>query len=224
MADYATLVSARGYVKSSITRLYNFVKSDAFDKATKSILLAKRERLISAFKDYEGYNMKILTTKPQGPESAEDVGEQEDKYVEILARLNDAIAAFDKEDDQLKTNKEATLPLAQIKLPNVQICTFTGKYYGEGREKTAYVDRIPRIHGKESHGTGNCRRSSTTVAVAGLLCKGTRSKAAECLTMCCATSSMPILSSCLIKSCRMWTAAPLLPQLRASSARNLAIY
>lgn len=127
MADYSLLVSARGYVKASLTRLFNYITSDAITKADKSILIAKRERLITSFKEYEEFNMKILATE-EGVKDVEDVGEQEEKYFQMMAKLNNAIAACDIMQGNEKSKRQDSHPLAQIKLPNIEISTFTGKY------------------------------------------------------------------------------------------------
>ncbi|KAI5643353.1 hypothetical protein NE865_04528 [Phthorimaea operculella] len=118
MADIAALVSARGYVKGQITRLHKFLETPEFEKASASLLQTKKELLVSTFKDYVSYNMKIALVKP---DDAEDAGKQEEKYCETLARINDEIDAKKKASGA----EGVHAPMAHTKLPNIEIPTFT---------------------------------------------------------------------------------------------------
>ncbi|CAH2058235.1 unnamed protein product, partial [Iphiclides podalirius] len=221
MCEVAALVAARGYLKASLTRLHKYIAKEEYSTASCSELMAKRDRLISAFKEYERYNIDILS---KNPDDSENVGDQEDKYISTLARLNDEISSRKSSTGDEEDMPRNHTPLAHTKLPSVEIVTFTGKYYGPGHSEVPNIGRIYRFSAKESFGTGNRGRQwKPTASLFEQLCQGSRCKGlGKCVYLCSTFSSMSILSSCLKKSCIQWMLlAP--TQLRVLSTRNLNI-
>ncbi|CAH2057831.1 unnamed protein product, partial [Iphiclides podalirius] len=136
--------------------------------------MAKRDRLISAFKEYERYNIDILS---KNPDDSENVGDQEDKYISTLARLNDEISSRKSSTGDEEDMPRNHTPLAHTKLPSVEIVTFTGKYYGPGHSEVPNIGRIYRFSAKESFGTGNRGRQwKPTASLFEQLCQGSRCK------------------------------------------------
>ncbi|KAL4709394.1 hypothetical protein ACJJTC_001190 [Scirpophaga incertulas] len=61
MEDLKTINVNRGYVKGIVTRIHNFVSDSVeLESSTIASLEAKREKLITSFKEYEEYNKKVL--------------------------------------------------------------------------------------------------------------------------------------------------------------------
>lgn len=121
------MVSARGYIKASLTRIHSFVASEGFKISSISTLQTKKLRLVESFKEYERLNMEIMHLNP---DDTENVGEQEDRYFSSMSRFNDAIAEMSDDYDErdIKTPSSAPQPLAQTKLPNIEINSFNGQY------------------------------------------------------------------------------------------------
>ncbi|XP_073946764.1 uncharacterized protein [Choristoneura fumiferana] len=131
MSDYELKesIAARGRAKASITRLKNSFNKEALLNSELELLLVKRERLITAFNEYDRLSARITALNLE-PDKSDNLDEDdvEDTYLHLLSQL-DAIA------NTLRSNKgnpppdtkPATGP-GKIKLPSVVIPTFTGKY------------------------------------------------------------------------------------------------
>lgn len=120
--DLKRLVASRGYLKTSITRLYNFANDiQGISSATIEALDNKRKRTYQVFSDYEEANKSILYLDP---EDKEDVNEVETKYFHILGVLDKQIKLLERTGC---SNPSATA-LAKVKLPEVHIQNFTGKF------------------------------------------------------------------------------------------------
>lgn len=117
------LITARGHVKGSLTRLHDFAAINLAN-AKLSIVRAKKARLVQHFSDYQQY---VVAVSNIDPEDQEDVEDQENKYDSTLAQFNDRIEALEAEREQTSTPREHAVQ-AQIKLPNIDIAKFTGNY------------------------------------------------------------------------------------------------
>ncbi|XP_063383340.1 uncharacterized protein LOC134675145 isoform X5 [Cydia fagiglandana] len=79
----------RSQCKGTITRIDNFVKDPVcLAAASADILEARKEKLISTLKDYEKVQMDILSID-EG--DGEQVGDIEEKYYSILAKINSSL-------------------------------------------------------------------------------------------------------------------------------------
>ncbi|XP_073960097.1 uncharacterized protein [Choristoneura fumiferana] len=128
MSDYELKesIAARGRAKASITRLKNSFNKEALLNSELELLLVKRERLITAFNEYDRLSARITALNLE-PDKSDNLDEDdvEDTYLHLLSQL-DAIA------NTLRSNKgnpppdtkPATGP-GKIKLPSVVIPTFT---------------------------------------------------------------------------------------------------
>lgn len=115
-------VASRGYIKGAITRLHNYVTNTQLDSISKELLNAKRDRLISAFGEYETICKKILFLDPN---DSEDIEQFENKYFDVLASLEKAISC------KLSNNScdnHSSMSISKIKLPAISIKTFDGKF------------------------------------------------------------------------------------------------
>ncbi|XP_061725978.1 uncharacterized protein LOC133531651 isoform X1 [Cydia pomonella] len=79
----------RSQCKGTITRIDSFVKDpETLAAASADILEARKEKLISTLKNYEEVQMDILSIDEN---DGEQVGEVEDKYYSILAKINSSL-------------------------------------------------------------------------------------------------------------------------------------
>ncbi|KAI5651352.1 pao retrotransposon peptidase domain-containing protein [Phthorimaea operculella] len=118
-ADIKRLRNKRGCYKGAITRVETFVNSAAYNEASEIMLQERRNKLLCAFKDYEEVNSDILFLDPN---DIEDISSVEDKYFNVLAKLNHSLKDL-KEKDTTKP----VLDNSSSKLPTIDIPTFNGK-------------------------------------------------------------------------------------------------
>jgi hypothetical protein len=129
------LRAARGYSKSSITRLYNFVNNrEDVELTPLSTLQSKRTRIVELFAEYESYNKKILAYDDA---DSEDVADCEAKYYHILTVLNEAI----KDKSSPSSEAVASCHNFKARLPAVQVEIFSGKY----RDYTPFINLFRAI-------------------------------------------------------------------------------
>lgn len=118
MSDLKALVAARGHLKGSITRLQKSI-GDLYSASVEKLKTIK-ERLKTVFEEYNKTFIEILALDPK---DSEDPGIIEDAYYELSSRLDELI--------NKKMSDQPAMPTpcsSKIKLPNVVIPTFTGKY------------------------------------------------------------------------------------------------
>ncbi|CAB3249257.1 unnamed protein product [Arctia plantaginis] len=113
------LKNARAACKATVTRIQNYIMEPTnLTFATVDILEARKDKLVSALKSYEGIQIDILSLDG---EDAEDVGEFEEKFFNTIARINETIRML------TKNVTPQTSCMSASKLPNVDIPTFDGK-------------------------------------------------------------------------------------------------
>ncbi|XP_052751692.1 uncharacterized protein LOC113513303 [Galleria mellonella] len=120
-----SLRASRGYVKGAITRLHSFVSNESeLEESTLQALTTRKERLLTAFREYEGFNMRILSMRP---DDDEDVAAVEDKYLYTLTVLNEVISrkTYSVEDSK---GHVSTIARSKTKLPAIQMSIFSGNY------------------------------------------------------------------------------------------------
>lgn len=87
----------RGCLKATITRIECFVvDSVRFQSAGVSKLEARRDKLVSAFIEYENITVEILTLDSEDKEEIDSV---ESKYYFLLALLNDSLKGNSVQND-----------------------------------------------------------------------------------------------------------------------------
>lgn len=125
MADLKASVACRGYAKASITKLKNAMDAEDFSK-TRSLekLKATRLRLDNVFADYNKYCMQVQGLDPS---DTEDPGFIEEMFLDLTATLSKVINELSISATNTSSTT-ATTSTSKIKLPNVVIPTFTGKY------------------------------------------------------------------------------------------------
>ncbi|CAB3229521.1 unnamed protein product [Arctia plantaginis] len=90
------LKNARAACKATVTRIQNYImKPTNLTFATVDILEARKDKLVSALKSYEGIQIDILSLDG---EDAEDVGEFEEKFFNTIARINETIRMLTKNE------------------------------------------------------------------------------------------------------------------------------
>ncbi|XP_047032145.1 uncharacterized protein LOC124638995 isoform X5 [Helicoverpa zea] len=121
MEDLKKKVAARGYVKGTMTRLFNFVNIANLDDISINDLCTKRDRLNVAFKEYEALCKDIL-----GLDSAdeEDVESVEDNYFKTLSAFDKRIKPLDSNPSGSSTHEKTH----KTKLPPISIKPFEGTY------------------------------------------------------------------------------------------------
>lgn len=121
------LVAARGHQKGTLTRLFNFAKSnDIFTSSTEALLI-KKTRLLESFQQYESLNIKISSIAPDDGENVEEI---EDKYYAVLTALNEQLASTEYYSLASKSASPAhksPAPQSQARLPSIELPVFTGK-------------------------------------------------------------------------------------------------
>lgn len=135
MAELKKLVSYRGYVKGGITRLsqQSFV-ADSFES-----LVAKRDRLIKTFAEYDEYNKLILALDPS---DSENYSEIEDKYYSVISTLNIEI---DKKQSKVVHEPTVQGNDTKLRLPTIQIDKFTDNYTKEHYQLERDVKKYPTV-------------------------------------------------------------------------------
>lgn len=109
------LIIARGQVKGTITKMFNFTQGDKFKTCEREVLLTRRQRLIAAFQEYCTLNIDVLVLDP---ENDEDFPEVEEKYLAALAKFEAKLVIVPKEEPSIGT---------QQRLPRINICKFSGQ-------------------------------------------------------------------------------------------------
>lgn len=117
--DLKKLRLERGQLKGIVTRLENFVNDEnKLSTATCDMLTARKDKLICTFKEYESVQLQILQYDIEDNDSVEEV---EEKYFNVLAKLNSSIKS-------LSTISTANFSQSSTsKLPTIDIPTFNGK-------------------------------------------------------------------------------------------------
>lgn len=119
MEELKKLRLRRGQLKGTLTRIETFVQDPiSFTSATVDTLEARKDKLISALKEYESVQLDILS---RDESDKEEMGIFEEAFFNTLAKLNESIRML-KGSEAAHTNNVAT-----SKLPNVDIPTFDGK-------------------------------------------------------------------------------------------------
>lgn len=122
--DLKVLHAKRGYQKGIITRLFNFVSDEDEVKISHiEALIAKRDKLVSAFSEYEGCNEQILVFDTSDSENICDV---ENKYFHCLTVFNENIKL--KSAEGQKGSERGNSSGSRAKLPSVNIPSFSGEY------------------------------------------------------------------------------------------------
>ncbi|XP_052755730.1 uncharacterized protein LOC128201792 [Galleria mellonella] len=120
-----SLHASRGYVKGAITRLHSFVSNESeLEESTLQALTTRKERLLTAFYEYEGFNMRILSMRA---DDDEDVAAVEDKYLYTLTVLNEVISRKTSSVEDSKGHV-STIARSKTKLPAIQMSIFSGNY------------------------------------------------------------------------------------------------
>lgn len=116
------LAAERGYVKGTITRLYNFISQpEAVTTSSTETLISKKQRITTAFSQYESCNINIISIDP---DDAEDVEQFENRYYAILSALKEEL----KKRDTLQSCPSPSPPISKLKLPPIDVPIFDGKF------------------------------------------------------------------------------------------------
>lgn len=138
------LSKKRGYVKGSLTRLFDAIEGGDISSQSTEMLQIKKQRCISTFESYEKLNEMIICLDSA---DNEDVASYESKYFVMLSTLQSEL--------NRRVTQEITPAQRQIKLPVIEIPTFTGRYsdYTSFRElfksvieSDASLDRVQKLH------------------------------------------------------------------------------
>lgn len=121
--DLKRKIACRGYVKGTITRLFNFVESSDLRETCNNELVTKRDRLINSFREYESLCKEILYLDNADKENVEQV---ENNYYYILASLNEQIKSHESVSPSGSSKHSDTTH--RTKLPPISIKTFDGKF------------------------------------------------------------------------------------------------
>ncbi|XP_068617432.1 uncharacterized protein [Battus philenor] len=119
--ELSELVAAPGYIKGSITRIHNSINLKGASEALKT----QRDRLMTAFKEYERYNIAILSADPS---DAEKFDEYETKYVSALSMINEELNSRSDAASNSKPQAHLTPTHNQIRLPPIEIPVFSDQY------------------------------------------------------------------------------------------------
>ncbi|KAI5641038.1 hypothetical protein NE865_06694 [Phthorimaea operculella] len=139
-ADLKRLRSKRECYKGAITRVETFVNSAAFSEASEIMLQERRNKLLSAFKDYEEVNADILFIEPN---DVLDIVTVEDKYFNVLAKLSQSL----KDLKEKETSKQVFNNYSS-NLPTIDIPSFDGKDFTKFKSFMDLFDAL--IHKNKS--------------------------------------------------------------------------
>ncbi|KAL0859490.1 hypothetical protein ABMA27_010648 [Loxostege sticticalis] len=116
----------RGYIKGTLTRLYTFACNEQ-DVETSSLetIIAKRDRLVTSFNEYESYNKEILLLNSSDNENIQDI---ENKYFHCLTVFNAKINLLSSSSKEQKSPEQGSSGISRTKLPNINIPSFAGQY------------------------------------------------------------------------------------------------
>ncbi|XP_063378615.1 uncharacterized protein LOC134665573 isoform X2 [Cydia fagiglandana] len=138
-------IAARGRAKGSITRLKNSFDREALINSPIELVLAKKTRLLEAFREYERLTSKVASLFSSPPATlATDDEEVEDNYILLLAQLESIINVIRLRDNPPQASPSVSVKSENLKLPRVVIKTFTGKYteyYEFTNMFTAMIDK-----------------------------------------------------------------------------------
>ncbi|XP_063359872.1 uncharacterized protein LOC134649086 [Cydia amplana] len=126
-------IAARGRAKGSITRLKNSFDREALINSPIELVLAKKTRLLEAFREYERLTSKVASLLSSPPVTlATDDEEVEDNYILLVAQLDSIINVIRQRDNPQVTAQSTTssangvsVKSDNLKLPRVVIKTFT---------------------------------------------------------------------------------------------------
>lgn len=128
------LITERGYLKGTLTRLHNYVVKDLTNLETE-MMINRKSRLLECFKQYEAVNISVLALDPDDKENVE---EMEDKYFAILnsldKELNSRVAT---------TSGNPTAPVSKLSLPSIDMPSFCGKF----KEYTPFINLFNSLIG-----------------------------------------------------------------------------
>jgi hypothetical protein len=123
----------RGQLKSNITKLYNGMTEEYLKAASREAKLLRKEKLESYFFQYEEICAEIMDDEDQTP--------VQENYYETMERINISLESTVKKElkqepateQTLMTAEQApatgqTIMTARVKLPDVKIPEFSGKY------------------------------------------------------------------------------------------------
>ncbi|XP_063386725.1 uncharacterized protein LOC134672710 [Cydia fagiglandana] len=119
-------IAARGRAKGSITRLKNSFDREALINSPIELVLAKKTRLLEAFREYERLTSKVasLFSSPAATLATDDE-EVEDNYILLLAQLESIINVIRLRDNPPQASPSVSVKSENLKLPRVVIKTFT---------------------------------------------------------------------------------------------------
>ncbi|XP_073965821.1 uncharacterized protein [Choristoneura fumiferana] len=126
--DLKKLVAKRGYLKASLTRIFNAVDRADQEPLSPALAQTKIGRLRELFLSYQDINIEILCLNSA---DTENVGESEDKYAACLTKLSVISANTDASSRPVRHSQ-----VSNIKLPSIDIDTFTGQY----RDYTRFIN------------------------------------------------------------------------------------
>ncbi|XP_063378614.1 uncharacterized protein LOC134665573 isoform X1 [Cydia fagiglandana] len=119
-------IAARGRAKGSITRLKNSFDREALINSPIELVLAKKTRLLEAFREYERLTSKVASLFSSPPATlATDDEEVEDNYILLLAQLESIINVIRLRDNPPQASPSVSVKSENLKLPRVVIKTFT---------------------------------------------------------------------------------------------------
>lgn len=124
----------RGQLKGTVTRIENFI-NDPINIASSSteMLEARKEKLITTFKEYEVVQLDILSLDAS---DSEDVATLENKYFAVISKLNAALKTLNTTEVRLCSN------VSSSKLPHLDIPIFNGRDY---TKYTSFMDLFTAV-------------------------------------------------------------------------------
>ncbi|XP_028161301.1 uncharacterized protein LOC114353473 isoform X2 [Ostrinia furnacalis] len=130
------LIAARGYVKGTITRLTSLVSTpQSVKNLSKENLMAKRQKLIDSFSQYEKLNIKILTIQPEDKENVELF---EENYYNIISVIDQELNSRD--------NRNHSAPMSKLHLPPIDVPIFSDAYTSRAFQMERDATKEPTIN------------------------------------------------------------------------------
>ncbi|CAH2098774.1 unnamed protein product [Euphydryas editha] len=119
--DLKALKASRGYTKTGIKRLQNFLSNENEVAITPVFnLLARKAKLEATFLEYERYNKQIFCLDPSDQENVEEI---ENRYFHLITLINEEVKKRESKSDSVPSQSTT-----RTNLPTINISTFTGKY------------------------------------------------------------------------------------------------
>jgi hypothetical protein len=119
-----SLVAQKGFVKGSITKLKNSITEEFLENANLEKINVRIERMEHLFQKFEAVNMLVMDD--------DDESNVEEMYFETMASLKTKLAQIKSEgkEAQVLESSQSTesASISRLKLPQVNIPAFTGKY------------------------------------------------------------------------------------------------